>query len=176
MSSDLLYLNRSVHLARRDVFFEQAKELIEDLSGQKNSATQHATAKRAQVLFQEALHHARMANRAPNATDEDLLFADFLYSAVDNTQSIVRMLRRQRSVQCALSPLTQFLGSESIESKMAIHYRRSAAHILKGMLKLLPLADRPYRQLQHSTFSNMSSDERTRYEKARKQLLHPDED
>ena len=176
MSVQPLYLNRPVHLARRDVFFEQANELIEQLNKQKSPAQQHATAKKAQALFQDALHHAQLANRSPDATDEDLLFADYLYAAVDNTQSIVRMLRRQRSAESALSPLYQFLGSANIETKMGTHYRRSAAHILKGMLRLLPLSDRPYRQLQHSTFSNMSPDEKNRYEKARKKLLHPDED
>ena len=176
MSVDAFHLNRPVHLARRDVFFEQAWELIEQLPSQKNATCKHSTANKAQALFKDALHHALAANQSQDATDEDLLFANFLYAAVDNTQSIAQMLRRQRAAESALSPLTQFLGSADTEQKMANHYRRCAAHILKGMLQVLPQIDRPYRQLQHSTFSSMTSDNRIRYEKARKHLLHPEED
>jgi hypothetical protein len=176
MNGHSLHLNRPVHLAHRDVFFEQAKQLVEQFPVKKSSAEQHAVANKAQALFQDARRHAQRANRSPAASDEDLLFADFLYAALDNTQSLAQMIRRQRSAESALSPLTQFLGSSGLEEKMSKHYRRCAAHILKGMLQILPKADHAYRRLQHETFSNMTADERTRYEKARKTLLNTEED
>ncbi|QHI68621.1 hypothetical protein [Tichowtungia aerotolerans] len=171
MNVDPFHLNRPVHLARRDVFYEQAKQLIQELPTHKDLEDQHETVLKALALFQDALHHANAANQSNETTDKDLRFSYFLDACVDNTQSITRMLRRQRSVNSKDSNLTTFLGSEDTSAKMATHYRRCAAHILKGTLHLLSHAEAPYHHLQQLTFDAMTSDERARYEKARKHLL-----
>lgn len=171
MDADLFHLNRPVHLARRDVFYEQARQMIGHLSIHKDPADQYETAKQALALFQNALHHAKAANQSQEAEDGDLLFYDFLDAAVDNTQSITRMLRRQRAVESETSPVIRFLNSEDSGSKMAAHYRRCAAHILKGLLHILAQAEKPYQKLQQSTAEKAPPEERTRYEKARQYLL-----
>lgn len=176
MSVDPFHLNRPVHLARRDVFFEQARQLIQQLPARKSPTQKHAAAKKALALFQDALRHALAANQSMDASNEELLFANFLDAAVDNTQSIARMLRRQRAVESALSPLTAFLESEDTGNKMAAHYRRCAAHILKGMLRVLPEADRPYRRIQKDAFEKMCPTDQARYEKARAHLLNSEDD
>jgi hypothetical protein len=171
MSVDPFHLNRPVHLARRDVFYDQARLLIERLPAHKDPADQHKTADKALARFQKALFHAEAANQSQQATDEDLLFTSFLVGMVDNMESIAHMLRRQRAVDSKNSASTRFLNSGDVREKMTAHYRRCAAHILKGLLLMLPQAEPPYRKLMESTFEKMTADDRTRYEKAREHLL-----
>jgi len=173
MSADPFYLNRPVHLARRDLFYEQAGQLIEELPAHKKLEEQQEIAEKALALFYEARKHAQSANRSKKTSTEDQLFLDFLDTAVDNTQSITRMLRRQRAVESEGCPLGRFLGSEDMGVKMSTHYRRCAAHILKGLLQVLRQAGRPYQELQRSCLAKMSATDKARYEKARTYLIRP---
>ena len=175
MSADLFYLNRPVHLARRDVFYEQAEQLIEQLPARKKLADQQEIAETALHLFYTARQHARAAARSDKTSTEDQLFLDFLNTTVDNTQSIARMLRRQQSVESDDCPLGQFLGSEDVGSKMSTHYRRCAAHILKGLLQVLRQAAQPYQELQQANLTKMSPTDQARYEKTRTHLTQPPE-
>ena len=175
MSADLFHLNRPVHLARRDVFYEQAEQLIEQLPARKKLPDQQEIAETALHLFYTARQHAQAASRSDKTSTEDLLFLDFLYTAVDNTQSIVRMLRRQRSVESEDCPLGHFLGSEDVGAKMSTHYRRCAAHILKGLLQVVQQAARPYQELQQANLAKMSPTDQARYEKTRTHLAQPPE-
>lgn len=175
MSDDPFHLNRPVHLARRDAFYKQAGQRVEQLSAQKKLAEEQETAEEALRLFCEARQHARAANRSEKTSTEDQLFLDFLDAAVDNTQSITRMLRRQQSVESDECPLGRFLGTNDVSSKMGTHYRRCAAHILKGLVQILQQAARPYQELQQTTLSEMSSTDKNRYEKTRTYLTQQPE-
>ncbi|MBC8206422.1 MAG: hypothetical protein ISR85_05885 [Kiritimatiellales bacterium] len=170
MSVSPFHLNRPVHLARRDVFYEQAEQLIEQLPTRKKLPDQQEVAEKALRLFYTARQHAQAANRSEKTSAEDQFFLDFLNTAVDNTQSITRMLRRQRSVESEDCPLGRFLGSEDVGSKMSAHYRRCAAHILKGLLQVLEQAAQPYQELQQTGLTKMSPTDQLRYEKARTHL------
>ena len=50
---------------------------------------------------------------------------------------------------------------------MSTHYRRCAAHLLKGLLQVLQQADRPCQELQRSCLAKMSATDKAHYEKAR---------
>lgn len=170
MSDDLFHLNRPVHLARRDLFYEQAVDLIKQLPSQKTLEQQRDIAGQALDLFYEARSHAQAANRSGKTSTEDQLFSSFLDTAVDNTQSISRMLRRQHSVEKEQSSLNRFLGSADSGAKMSTHYRRCAAHILKGLLQVLQQAEQPVQDLQQSMLFKMNGTDKTRYEKTREHL------
>ncbi len=170
MSDNAFDLNHPVHLARRDVFYEQAGELIKELSARKNPDEKKEIAEKALFFFHEARQHARAVGRSGKKSAGDLLFLDFLDTAVDNTQSITRMLRRQQAASTEEGPLGRFLESTEISTKMAAHYRRCAAHALKGLLLVLQHADKPYEQLRETALTQMSTGNRTRYEKARSHL------
>ena len=173
MSADPFHLNRPVHLARRDVFYEQAEQLIKQLPARKELKDQQAVAEKALDLFNKARQHALSANQSEKTSAEDQLFLKFLDAAVDNTQSITRMLRRQQAVDSEDCPLGRFLGATDVSSKMSAHYRRCAAHILKGLLLLLQQAGRPYQELQQAGLAKMSPTDKARYEKARAHLPQP---
>ena len=166
MSDEAFHLNRPVHLARRDVFYEQAEVLVKKLPLQKGLAEQKETAEKALVFFCKARSHAEAANRSYKTSAEDRLLLDFLDTVLDNAQSITRMLRRQQSSEGNECLLCRFLGSTDVHQKMSMHYRRCAAHILKGLIMVLQQADQPYEQLRNSTLTKMSTTDKTRYDKA----------
>jgi hypothetical protein len=167
MSVDVFHLNRPVHLARRDAFFEKADEYIRGLSKLETPSGQRRQAEKALHLFQEARRHALAANLSEQTSSQSHRFVDFIDMAIDNTQSTARMLRRQLFVNRDDSPLHKFLGGSETGNKMSGHYRRCAAHILKGLLLVLQQAEKPIDELQQNSFSKMNPVDRTRYEKAK---------
>lgn len=173
MNADHFHINRPVHLARRDVFFEEAKRLIRQLPATKPPEEQKQTTDKALFMLLEAYSHAAAANRSEKTSEQDRLFLEFLQCTIDNTQSIARMLRRRAGVQSENSSLLDFLGSSETRSKMSSHYKRCAAHILKGLLHILEKADEPYEILRQNSLSKMSATDKARYQKAR--LHHKEE-
>jgi hypothetical protein len=167
MNTDHFHLNRPVHLARRDVFYEQACRLIQQLPEHADPVQQKHTADKALFMLFEAQNAAVAANQSSRTSVQSQLFLDFLTIAIDNTQSIARMLRRRLSVEKKGSPLVQFLRSEMTGNKMCTHYRRCAAHILKGLLLILKAAEKPYQELCEASLSKMNATDRARYKKAR---------
>lgn len=166
MSTDPFHLNRPVHLARRDVFYNKAVQKIRAIPENKEPAEQRKTAEQALYLLREARRHARSANRSEKTSVQSRLFVDFLDTAVDNTQSIARMLRRQMSVSPKDNALDRFLGGKGTANKMHDHYHRCAAHILKGLLHILQEAETPLHALQQTSLVKMTNTDKARYEKA----------
>ncbi len=167
MSVDHFHMNRPVHLARRDVYFEQAVTLIGELVRKKEPAEQQQTAAQALFCLEEARRHGDAANQSSKTCRNSYLFQDLLETAIDNTHSIARMLRWRLAVDADDSPLDQFLDETDTGKKMGTHYRRCAAHILKGLLLVLGQAQRPVHDLQCSCLAKMAPDDKARYEKAR---------
>lgn len=167
MSTDPFHLNRPVHLARRDVFFSKAVETLRELSDLEDMVRRRQKAEQALFMLREARRHAKAANRSEKTSDQSRLFIAFLDNAVDNTQSIARMLRRQMAVTTKDNPLDRFLNSTDTGASMHTHYRHCAEHILKGLLNILEQADAPFDTLRKNSLSKMSPVDKARYEKAR---------
>jgi hypothetical protein len=167
MHTDHFHLNRPVHLARRDVFYEEARTLLQQLSSKETPKEQKQTVDKALFMLLEARHHAEAANQSNLTSTQSQLFRKFLTTVIDNTQSIARMLRRRLSVEEKGGSLTRFLGSDATGNKMSAHYRRCAAHILKGLVLLLKDAEHPYQELRDASLAKMSATDKARYNKAR---------
>jgi hypothetical protein len=166
MSADPFHLNRPVHLARRDVLYEKAVELIRSLPSQPLPADQHKTAEQALYLLREARRHAEAANLSDKTSSQSRLFVKFMDNAVDNTQSITRMLRRRISSEAPDNSLDGFIGSAGTGEAMSGHYRRCAELILKGFLDVLRQAEKPFHDLCQTSIAKMSVTDKARYEKA----------
>lgn len=166
MSADPFHLNRPVHLARRDVFYEKAVVRIKTLSAQKQTAEQLKTAGQAFYLLREARRHAAAANLSEKTSTQNRLFMDYMNAVVENTHSIIRLLRRQISVDAPNNPLDRFLNSTDTGAKMSVHYRRCAAHILKGLLLILKQGEKPFNDLRRTSLVKMTFADNARYEKA----------
>jgi hypothetical protein len=168
MSSDPFHLNRPVHLARRDVFYEKAVEHIRKLPPQKVIAEQRKTAEQALYLLREARRHAEAANLSDKTSTQSRLFVKFMDIVVDNTLSITRMLRRQITANASDNALDGFIGSSGTAAKMSGYYRRCAVLILKGLLNSLQQAEKPFHDLRQTSIAKMTSVDKARYEKAQK--------
>lgn len=168
MSADPFHLNRPVHLARRDVFYEKAVTLIKILPSQKQISEQLKTADTALYLLREARRHAEAANLSEKTSTQSRLFVNFMDIVVDNTLSISRMLRRQTGADAPDNPIDGFIGSANTSSKMSGNYRRCGALILKGLLNAIQQAEKPFRDLRQTSLAKMSVVDKARYEKAQK--------
>lgn len=168
MSADPFHLNRPVHLARRDVFYEKAVARIKKLKTLEQPAELWKTAGQALYLLNEARRHAEAANLARKTSIQNRLFVDFLDMMVDNMQAITCALRRRMDAAVPNNPLDRFLKSADTGAKMSVHYNRCAAHILKGLLPTLQLAEKPFRDLHRTSLTKMTVMDKDRYEKAYK--------
>lgn len=166
MSADPFHLNRPVHLARRDVFYDKAVARIRKLPVQKTNDEQCRTAEQALYLLREGRRHAEAANLSEKTSVQSRLFLNFMDTAVENTQSIIRLLRRQASTDAPNNPLDLFLKSDDTGAKMSTHYRRCAAHILKGLLLILQQGEKPCHELRRTSLAKMTLTDKARYEKA----------
>ena len=166
MSSDPFHLNRPVHLARRDVFYEKAVERIHAISAQKSPIEQRKTAEQALYLLQEARRHAEVANLSEKTSVQSRLFVSFMDSVIDNALSISRMLGRQTAAGEPENSLDRFLGSSGAGANMSNHYRRCTAHVLKGLLHILQQAEKPFRDVRQTSLVKMTPADKARYEKA----------
>jgi len=168
MSADPFHINRPVHLARRDVFYEKAVARIREIPLQKQLAEQRKTAEQALYLLREARRHAEAANRSEKTSTQNRLFVGFMDIAVDNTLSVTRMLRRQISADASDNPLDGFIGSTGNGAKMSTRYRRCAVQIIKGLLNSLQKGEKPFHDLRQTSLAKMSIVDKARYEKAQK--------
>jgi hypothetical protein len=168
MSADPFHLNRPVHLARRDAFYDQAATRIRKLSACKSTAEQQTLAGQALYLLREARRHAEVANLSEKTSSHSRLFVRFMDLIVDNTQSLALILSRQIHTAAADNPLDAFLGGSGASSKMSSNYRRCAVNTLKGLLYLLQQAEKPLQNLRQTSLVKMTADDQQRYEKARK--------
>lgn len=168
MSADPFHLNRPVHLARRDVFYEKAVALIKKLPAQKQISEQRKTAEQALYLLREARRHAEAANLSEKTSTQSRLFVSFMDIVVDNTLSITRMLRRQICAHAPDNPLDSFTGLPGYSAKMSGYYRRCAVLTLKGLLNKLQQAEKPFLALRQTSLAKMSVVDKARYEKAQK--------
>ncbi len=168
MSADPFHLNRPVHLARRDVFYQKAGVLVKKLPGQKSISEQRKTAEQALYLLREARRHAEAANLSEKTSTQSRLFVNFMDTVIDNTLSIARMLRRQINANASDNPLDGFIGSTGTSAKMSGYYRRCGILILKGLLNMLQQAEKPFQALRQTSLAKMSVVDKARYEKAQK--------
>lgn len=168
MSADPFHLNRPVHLARRDVFYEKAVVLIRKLPSQKSLPEQRKTAEQALYLLREARRHAEAANLSEKTSIQSRLFVNFMDVVVDNTLSVTRMIRRQTEAEAPDNPLDGFVSSSGISSKLGGNYRRCAVLILKGLLNAIQQADKPFTALRQTSLAKMSIVDKARYERAQR--------
>ena len=160
-------LNRPIHLARRDVYFEKAVELLYTPYQDMDVKVRLDHVTRVLHLLRMAQHHAFFGTRCSTATPQEHDFLHFLKLISHNVQSAHAMTQHQQHLEGEESFLCQFLSAKPEECVLpAMHYRRRADDILQGLWHLLRLAHKPYRELQQANLTSMDETERGRYRKA----------
>jgi len=161
------HLNRPIHLARRDAFYERGIELLYMPLQEMDTQTRKRHLYNVMQVLAIARKHAFFAARSVVSSDREQDFMKFLELIHDNAKSMHSMMEHQAHLEGAESFICQFLNTTQEQCQMpAMHYRRRAEDLMGGLWQLLKLAHTPYRSLQNDFNESVPEDERNRYRKA----------
>lgn len=168
MQSNLhLNMNRPVHLARRDAYYENAVELLNRPMHSMDLRERIRHTERALEMFKTAAHHARFAGRSTQASPEEVDFLRFLQLIIDQAESLLAMTMQQTHFVLEESFLGQFLRTQPEQLQLLPgHYQRRAEDIQEGVCHLLQLAYPPYHTLYQANLQTLNEAERERYNQA----------
>ena len=162
-----LHLNRPVHLARRDAYYESAVELLNRPLHGMGLRERIRHAERALALFKTAAHHARFAGRSSQALPQEADFQRFMLLVMDQVESLLAMTQQQTHFELEECFLGQFLQTQPEQLQLLPgHYQRRAEDILEGICHLLQLAYQPYHDLYQADLQGLTEGERVRYSQA----------
>lgn len=166
-----LQLNRPVHLARRDVYFERAVDILYAPVQENGIASRLKHVDTVLNLLKKSEWHASLTAHSSQATRREQDFQRFLALIAQNVQSAHAMMSNQMHLEEAESFLWQFLGAgQEGRSLPALAYGRRADDILQGLWHVLRLGLAPYRMLQQENLEGMTELEKERYLVASKRL------
>lgn len=160
--------NRPVHLARRDVYFEKAAELISsELYGQECSLKNE---RYEEILFmlRTARQHARFSIRNAGKNEHDEQFSLFINLLAGNVKAVLSMINLKGMVENSQGSSFNFLGvNQASAGLQAEEYQRRAVDIVRSMQNTLKLAEEPFEKLKVENRATASDEANERYEKAR---------
>ncbi|MDF7822952.1 hypothetical protein P4B35_02925 [Pontiellaceae bacterium B12227] len=160
--------NRPVHLARRDVYFERAAELIHQ---QQQACTQDVSMEQyEEILFllRVARQQARFAIRETGKNEADEQFGHFINLLAGNVKAVLSMMNLRGMVESSEGSFFSFLGANQASVALqAEEYQRRANDIIHSLHNTLRLAEDPFVQLKSENSGAGTDEERTRYAKAR---------
>ena len=161
-------LNRPVHLARRDISFEKAIDLI---SGQQPAFSGEMDVdvyEEVLFLLRTARLHARFAIRNAGRDSHDEQFSLFVNLLAGNVKAVLSMINLKGMVEGAKGSSFGFLGvNEASAGLQAEEYQRRANDIIRSMQNTLRLAEEPFEKLKTENRASYSEEEAQRYDKAR---------
>ena len=160
-------INRPVHLARRDGFFEQAVELtrcpLETMETERSLKEIDLIL----MLFDEAEAHARKAQRGITTPPHEQEFLRFLKLMSENVRALRATLLNQAHFEKEESFLCRFMncGTDACKSP-AMAFHTHASDSLQGLRHILHLALAQYKNLKQDNLIALSRSDQTRYHKA----------
>ena len=156
--------NRPVHLAIRDVHFEQAMHLLassRETEGKRSLDMQ----KYEQILFllRNAREHGYYASQK---NQRDRQFFEFITMMSGNVKAVLSMLNLKRAV----ANMDGFLemGDHTSVALQAEEYEQRARGIVSCLLGTLDVANNAYKELKVTNQDSFNEEEKGRYKKAKK--------
>jgi hypothetical protein len=167
MSKRHFNINRPVHLARRNVFYERAVELLFMPMRQHDAVLRLDHLEQIARLLKTSEQNAFFAMRAGDCGIQEENFLRFLKLISDNVRSAHAMVAHEIQLRTDGGFLSEFLSVTADETVLpAQHYLRRAEDILQGLWHVLRLAQLSYRNLLTENETTFSEAERNRYQKA----------
>ena len=161
--------NRPVHLARRDVYFEKASELIAEQGHSHIVELNTDFYEEVLFMFRTARQHARFAVRTPGKNEHDEQFCLFINLMAGNVKAVLSMIKLQGMVEREGQSSFGFLGvNQATAGIQAEEYQRRASDIVRSMQSTLKLAQEPFERLKKENRASAAVDDNIRYRKARK--------
>ncbi len=161
-------LNRPVHLARRDIYFEKAADLIS--AQQQVHGGELLTEDYEEILFmlRTAREHARFSIRHVGKNENDEQFSHFINLLAGNVKAVLSMINLKGMVENAQGSSFSFLGvNQASAGLQAEEYLRRANDIVRSMQNTLKLAQEPFEKLKAENRASSGDEENARYDKAR---------
>ena len=160
--------NRPVHLARRDVYFERAAELIH--KQQKTYTPNVCMDEYEEILFllRVARQQAKFSIRESGKNESDEQFGHFINLLAGNVKAVLSMMNLKETVESSEGSFFSFLGANQASVALqAEEYQRRANDIIRSLHNTLRLAEDPFSLLKVENSTACSEEERSRYSKAR---------
>lgn len=164
--------NRPVHLARRDVYFEKATELI--FARQKRMESDMRIEDFEEILFmlRTARQHARFSIRHEGKNGHDEQFSLFINLLAGNVKAVLSMINLKGMVENSKGSSFSFLGANQASAGLqAEEYQRRANDIVRSMQNTLKLAQDPFENLKVENRETATEEDNLRYSKAREHFL-----
>ncbi len=161
-------LNRPIHLARRDVYFERAVELISSQHEIHGVDLQVEDYEEILFLLRTARQHARFSIRNADQNEIDEQFSRFINLLAGNVKAVLSMINLKGMIENAQGSSFSFLGvNQASAGLQAEEYQRRANDIVRSMQNTLKLAQEPFVSLKTVSREASTDEENARYEKAR---------
>ena len=160
--------NRPVHLARRDVYFERAAELVQ--TGERGFVQEIQAEDYEEILFllRVARQHARFSIRETGKNERDEQFGSFINLLAGNVKAVLSMLTLKGVVENPEGSFISFLGANQASVALqAEEYQRRANDVTRSINKTLRLAEEPFERLKEAYTSSAPGEDLTRYKQAR---------
>lgn len=164
--------NRPVHLARRDVYFERAVELIS--AHQMHSAHEIDPDRYEEVLLllRVARQHARFSVRHAGRNEIDEQFCRFVEMLTGNVKAVLSMINLKGMVERSGDSFFNFLGENKASAALqGEEYLRRANDLIRSIHNTLQLARDPFEILKKENADGATQEDRLRYEKAREHFM-----
>jgi len=161
-------LNRPVHLARRDIAFEKAIDLISRQQLNFGEEMEIDTYEEVLFLLRTARQHARFAIRNVGRNSHDEQFSRFINLLAGNIKAVLSMINLKGMVEGSNKSSFNFIGVNAASAGLqAEEYQRRANDIVRSLQNTLKLAEEPFEKLKTENRASFSEEEALRYEKAR---------
>jgi hypothetical protein len=163
-----LTLNRPVHLAGRDAYFESAVKLLRGDLMNLEVAERLEKCRSVTALIQLAKDHADFALRGVESSREEKLFVQFLGLVLDSAQALVVMAKHEHLLVSDRPLLRELLGQHAdMADRSAAEHRQLAHSLLKETVQLIQMAEETFQKLKNKTTEEFGKDDsKARYQRA----------
>jgi hypothetical protein len=160
-------MNRPVHLALRDIYFERAAGLLRNPALLTGEELDVGRFEEILYLLRTAREHGTFAVRDEAKNGKDGQFCKFINMLAGNVKSVLSMLNLKRSVETEGGFFFSFLeANHASVALQAEEYERRARDIVRLVLDTLDLAQPAYDGLKVANNDGFNDFERERYDKA----------
>ena len=165
--------NRPVHLARRDVYFERASELIHQQQDPYTPDVSMEHYEEILFLLRVARQQAKFSIRETGKNESDEQFGLFINLLAGNVKAVLSMMNLKETVESSEGAVFSFLGANQASVALqAEEYQRRANDIIRSLHNTLHLAEDPFELLKSENSAGGTGEERSRYAKAREHFSH----
>lgn len=171
-SLDHFKQNRPVHLARRDVYFERAVNLLNAQQAVGSHELDMKSYEEILFLLRVSRQHAKFSLRKAGKNETDEQFARFINILAGNVKAVLSMLNLRAMVGSSDDSFFTFLGANQASLALqAEEYQRRANDIIRSVHNTLRLAEDPFELLKTENIESCTQEEMERYQKAREHFI-----